>query len=307
MKRFFVVFLVLMLALAPMAVNAAPYNYLRGRSWESSGLSCRVTANGLSVTATNLNSSFSTPWIDILPAVKMALGTKNSVTVEISGTLSVIMTSDSAKTSPRLIMRAHINMKDGSTFDSKYKASLNGDKPLFGRNGSNVMTDLGTSCTVSNKSTAKFSTKLTVTRNQVYSQMTPQWYFCFDGFAEAKRGEILALGVQDLTLTVVDGATTIATPKPIVNATPTPTPLPRITPSMTQAPTAAPTKAPATPVPTKKATANPDLAEKFIEQPVIADINKMASSVLEWTVIIIISTGAIAVLTTLLASKKGKK
>lgn len=315
MKRFFTVFLILMLMIAPLSVNAAPTNYLLGSRWETTGLSCSVNVQGLEAIATGVSTTFSSPMLDILPAIKKALGNKNKVTVELSGTISAVFANQNDETKVHLIARAKINMSNGEAFDKEYADSLKGDEPFYSRNGGNVMRDLKMKYVINNNEAAHFSTVFTVTRNQVYSSATPNWYFCVDGLNAATEGKILALGFNEMSLTVVPEGTVVATPTPTpapplrktpaLSLTKTPAP-PAITPIKTAAPTAAPTKKP-TAAPTQKPTEDPKLKENFLDQPLVKDLDEMAGSMLSSTFIIIIVTGAIALFVTLLAVKNRKE
>jgi hypothetical protein len=307
MKRFFTVFLILMLMIAPLSVNAAPTNYLLGSRWETTGLACSVNVQGLEAIATGVGTTFSSPLLDILPAIKKALGNKNKVTVELSGTISAVFANQNDETKVHLIARAKINMSNGEAFDKEYADSLKGDEPFYSRNGGNVMRDLKMKYVVKYNEAAHFSTVFTVTRNQVYSSATPNWYFCVDGLNAATEGKILALGFNEMSLTVVPEGTIVATPTPTPAppARKTPAP-PAITPIKTAAPTAAPTKKP-TAAPTQKPTEDPKLKENFLDQPLVKDLDKMAGSMLSSTFIIIIVTGAIALFVTLLAVKNRKE
>ena len=308
MKKILILFFAIILILVPMSVSAAPTNYAEGLNWQK-GLCAQILANGLDVEMRGITSSFNSAFIDILPAMKKALGNNNAVTVTISAKIKAVFSEAGAESHCRPALRAHIGIKDPQTWTNLYKQTLNGDNPFFTSETSNVMTGIGTGIIPLKEDWSAFSFDISATKNQINSFMTPNWYFCFDGIN--LQTSIGAIFIKDLTITLKNHSagsstqTTVNTPTPTPKLTQNPAQIQQTLPMRTAniinpfAPKATPTP---TPTPTPAPTPNPN----WIMQPLMFDMMAMVYISLNVFSLIFVVMG-IVYLITKIRERKNKR
>lgn len=296
MKRFLIVFFVIILAVAPINAYAAT-NYAEGLSWER-GLCAQALSTGLDVEFRGISTSFNSAFLDILPAMKKAIGNNASVTVALSAKIKAVFSEAGAESVCRPALRAHIGIKDPQAWTEQYKKTLHGDAPFFTSNSSNVMTGIGKATIPLKESWSSFTFEISATRNQIYSSMTPNWYLCFDGIK--LETPIGAIFIKDLTITLKNSSNT--TPAP----TPRPTPTPNSTPTKNpaQIPQTLPMRTATTinsVIPTKAPTPKPSPTpvSGWKDQPLMEDMTKMVNSSVKVSVWVLAIMGIIYLLTKL--------
>ncbi len=301
MKRFFVFLFVIILAIAPINANAVT-NYAEGLTWEK-GLCTQILANGLDVEFRGVNTTFNSAFIDILPAMKKALGNNNSVTVTISAKIKAVFSEAGAESVCRPALRALIGVSDPKTWTEQYIKSLNGDAPFFRSETSNVMVGIGTKQIPLRENWSDFSFEISATKNQINSSMTPNWYFCFDGINI--NIAIGAIFIKDLSITLKDASKATPTPAPTPRPTPTPNPaqIPQTLPMRT-ANTVNPFAPANTPTPTPSPTPSP--TPNWKDQPIMEDMTTMVDVSVKVYVSIITFMGAVYILTKL-KDRKNKR
>ena len=205
MKKYLAVFaVVLVLICSSLSVNAAtdPFgtNYLKGAQWYA-GYANKITVEeNTSVVVEEITSSYCCAALDILPAVKAALGDDDSVTLELYVNIRGYYKSKPERFAQgSFIMRCPAVSTTDDAWNEEYKKSLNGDEPLFRRNNNNIMTSFDTDrASYPEGGWGGFPIIFTVTRNQVYSELTPKWEFCMDGI-QLELG-LEKISVRDVTL-----------------------------------------------------------------------------------------------------------
>lgn len=315
MKKFLIMFLTLLLVLLPctsFAVKLGPPNYLEGLTWNKTYSATIAETNGLYVKATSLYTSYSTPAIDIAPALKQTYYDHSMcafVTVKISGKARADFENNASnKLSVHLIIRAKNSLPNPDTWKQQYKDSIVNDTPFFNISGTNVLKTISQDFDVTTN-WSDFSATVSLTRLNVFCDLTPNWYLCFDGIDLITSPD--ALYVKDLKLEVVSTGNSTSYGKP---TTPTPTPRPtptaaaippRVTPNSMVMSTPMPTQAP---VVTPKPTASPkpleETKELFYEQPLMEDINDIISWSWKGIVIIVIIAGFFAITLNLFTRRK---
>lgn len=286
MKKFLIPFFALLLVLLPCRANAVQNtNYLEGLSW-SHGIASTVTAsNGLSVTATNITKSFSSPVLDIAPAIKQCFydsSMPSRITVKISGKLKIDFEDNKeATTSLRFAIRAKTSLVNSEEWKLQYENILNGDTPFFKVFGTNVYASISDAYSVSTKWT-EFSENVTVTKNNAFCELTPEWLFCVDGIK--LDTPIINMHFTDMRLELIS-ATDVSN---------TPTPTPNLPTSML--------------IQTPKPTASPrpleETKELFYNQPLLKDINTIISWAWKSAVVIIVISGFFAITLNLFTRRK---
>ena len=123
LKKILVIFLSLLLVLLPFSVTAkpSPPNYLEGLTWTKVYSATIKETNGLYVEATDLKHTYSTPAINIAPALKQTFYDHNMnafVTVKISGKIRATFKNGASNNhSLHLVIRAKTNLNNSKSWE----------------------------------------------------------------------------------------------------------------------------------------------------------------------------------------------
>lgn len=282
MRKFTVLILIFIFALLPLSVSAET-NYAKGLGW-TKGLACRVTTKDGVTEFTNLAYSYSSGYFDIMPALKKAVDGKDQITVVFSGQLKATFKNEDIKDSKiNSLIRASTSIKDPENWTKEYEKTLNGKEPFFKDVTSNALHGLGRNIVLKSDWT-EFSVEFSVYKEQIYSSLTPNWFFCFDGI---DINNVSSISVKNIKLTVKSDAQAKKTP-------PVPTKRPNIN-VITPAPT---------PTPTPSPTITPMATPNWKEQPIMNDMGGVVKSTIKISVAIIVVVGIIYLVTTFAVKKK---
>lgn len=305
MKKLLIIFITLLLVILPCSANAVQdtTNYLQGHSWQK-GLNCEIRqASGLYVEATNITKPYSTPYLDINPALKQIFYKNSlltSVTVRITGKTKAVFADPSKTSTMRLLIRTQTSLPYPDDWNKIYKQLLDGDEPFFEILGNHVLKGLKTNIPLTSQWT-EFEAEFTATKANVFCPVTANWYLCVDNINV--DNPIGLLSFSDMSMVVVSTKTSL----PTQVATPTPSIPPRITPSIMTPSISLPNQT-AKPAQTPKPTASPKPLEEtkvqFYEQPLFNDINDIISWAWKGAVVIIIIAGFFAIVLNLFTRRK---
>lgn len=289
MKKFFIFLILICLSITPIFVTAET-----DLNWEN-GLATVKDVDGTSATFTNITQSYSSGFLDIMPAVKKLIGSNEAITITVSGMIKAEYESPDGESSCRPAIRNRIGFENAqSWYDKLYLLNLNGAEPFFSVYGTNIARYFPEYTFYLKRDWAEFSLSFNANRNQIYCPVSSQWFFCFDSFD--LKNPIKSISVKDVTIT----ATVIenATPVPTVPATATPVPTPRAI----RKPQAI---VKSTPMPTP--TPSPTPTPNWLNQPVVWDMSAMTAIVLSSTNLIVVSTGILYIALTIIAKKAKRK
>lgn len=279
MKKFLLILFICLLL--PVSVSAET-NYLEGFSWEK-GLSAKVEVDGLNVKSTDISVSYSSPYLDLMPAFKRAIGDDAQITMRLSFKIRGDFEKEPSS-KINFIIRSITSPKQAREWLNYHKAERPCSPAFFPDNGTNnIMKSISSELPNRQLTDAwqSFEIDITATREQIFCPVTPAWYFCVDGLSVEKG--IKAIYFEDVTLTKLKSiAVTPFVPiaKPIVEET---TPTPKATPTPTP-----------TPLPT------PD----WLDQPIVDDMSSMVNDVVRYIVNIIIAIGLLSLILFKMIMKK---
>ena len=306
-----IILVILLVTLVPICSFAAGFNYANMLQWNK-GFAGSITSTSVKSTyASGIGSTYASPTIDILPAVKMMVFGKDRVTVEISFSLKGEYSGGKdGVTGMRAMLRGRINVNalQRQTWHDDYNESLKGDPQLFELSGSNEQFRFEKGeVYCNNKESTSFTLHMTVTKNQINSNHIKNWYFCFDGI-DINSG-ITGFYIENFSVSVGEqngqtgnaGTQTktaapqwpVRTNQPQAQATPNNNQQITVaTPVKTAEPTAQVTP---TPVPTES---------HFYDQPLVTDMVKVARVALITVIIVIVCIGGISFMLSSAVKKK---
>lgn len=186
-----------------------PVNFAASLVWNKTVGSAALEKTDTGAIMKNLSNSWDSVGVDILPAVKEALGEEDSVTVKLSVSLSPTMKagSEESTVSARPLLRG-TSAKGGlddTAWNSQYNQSIGGDSALFAMYGGNIMSFCGEAFPMSHGKWHTFTTTLSLTRKQVYSDMLTEWIFCVDNLGGMDLKKLDSIEFKDLTIQIDDG------------------------------------------------------------------------------------------------------
>ncbi len=282
MRKFTVLILLFIFALLPLSVSAET-NYAKDLGW-ANGLACRVTTKDGVTEFTNLAYSYSSGYFDIMPALEKAVDGKDQITAVISGQVKATFKNEDIKDFKiNSLIRASTSIKDPENWTKEYEKTLNGKEPFFKDVTSNALHGLARNIVLKSDWT-EFSVEFSAYKEQIYSSLTPNWFFCFDGI---DINNVSSISVKNMKLTVKSDEQAKKTP-------PVPTKRPNIN-VVTPAPT---------PTPTPSPTITPMATPNWKEQPIMYDMGAAVGISAKVYTDIIIVVGIIYLGTTYIVKKK---
>ena len=187
------------LSVAPAAVASNPsenppatpqsepetVNYAAGLSWSEKVGTPTVTVTENGAIMTDISNSWDSAGVDILPAVKAALGDEEFVDLRLSIQAQITMKSgyEGGAMSVRPLLRGTRSSASpaDSEWQNAYNDSLQGDAPLFHISGSNIMSAFYEgSMTLTDGQWMTYETVLKLTKNQIESTLLSEWVLCVD-------------------------------------------------------------------------------------------------------------------------------
>ncbi len=264
-------FLTMLLALAivfTMAIPAlaAPKNYAKDAKWVKAPVACAfgissVTESNGVTTVTGFPDEWSSPVVDVLPAIKAALGNKDEVTITISFELRATFFAGSKGSSgtARLLFRGEngiYGFSDADDWNKTYCETLDGEAPFFNNDGGNIMRHTGTMVEIKDSDWSLVTTTLTLYAPHINNDCVTAWNLCLD--KNSMHRSIQSLQFRNLSLTVVEPeAEPTKTPVVPTKAPATPTKAPATPTTVPATPTQIPATPTVTPVTPTETPANP--------------------------------------------------
>ena len=193
----------------PEETPEAPKNFAASLVWSKTVGSPSVTKTDTGAVMKNLANSWDSVGVDILPALKEAMGSEDSVSLKLTVSLKATMKAGSERSAVtvRPLIRG-TNTKGGlgdSEWNSQYAATLNGDTPLMAMYGGNVMGFMDNQMTLAHEKWNTYETVLDLTKNQIGSSFISEWIFCVDNLGGMDLSKVESIEFKDLTLQIDDG------------------------------------------------------------------------------------------------------
>ncbi len=231
-------------------------NFASDCFWEQGVLLAKsdfTVTDGVCV-AKNINAEYRSPAINILPAIKAALGDGDEVSLILTYEMRVTMADEGDETSVRPLLRGVNALTDLGGADNvedwleAYEETLDGDSAFFSNSSGNIMRAVHDPIDLTDGEWTEITIELYLTSAQVLSPAVAKWNLCADkilNFAGIKT-----LEYRNVSIVLADESEDTETPaekpeekpeenKPETQATPAPTKAPA-------APTEAPTEVPDT-------------------------------------------------------------
>ena len=288
MKKFLILLFIFMLL--PFSVSASKVNYTQTEnlSWLG-GLACSFEATKDYVKFTNITTSYSSPYFDILPAFIKAIGNKNQVTLEITIKIKADFKAENTASKFHLNIRAFTDAKNAEIWRNHHKTEDCCRPTFFQSSGSNVSYTLPSSSKRLENNWNSYTFLVTASEEQINCPVTPNWYLCFDGL---EPNLLKAIYVESVVISLYT-----QTPSPTQKVTAhTPRPMRTISPIV----------AIATPTPTVSPSPTPSPTPDWLNQPAVEDMSSISKDVARYTFNIIIAIGILYYCVTS-AIKKNKK
>ena len=181
-----------------------PVNYAEGLVWNKTVGSPTVRKTDTGAVMTGLAYSWDSACVDILPALKAAMGDGDSVmltlTVDLKATMKAGNESHSVNARP-LIRATHTKGGLGDdAWNSLYAESIKGDFPLFAMYGGNVMGMMGETLTLSHDEWRSYTYILELTRNQIECEIVTEWLFCVDNLGGMDLSKVDSIEFKNLSI-----------------------------------------------------------------------------------------------------------
>ena len=190
--------------------SGSPENFADGLVWNKSVGTPSVTKTDTGAVMKGLANSWDSAGVDILPALKKALGDGDGVMLTLSVSLKASMKSGSEKQSvqARPLLRG-TSPKSGlgdEAWNSLYAQSIGGDFSLFGMFGGNIMSLIGDNLILTHGEWITYTTTLDLTRKQVECDILTEWIFCVDNLGGMDLSMVDSIEFKDLVITAYTGA-----------------------------------------------------------------------------------------------------
>ena len=184
--------------------NANNGNFAAGLVWNKTTGTPTVTQTETGAVMTNLVNSWDSAGVDILPAIKNALGDGDSVTLTLSVDMKATMKAGREKSvlSARPLIRG-TNARPGVTgaaWNNAYAAAI-GDVPtLFAMYDGNIMGYMGEIISMSHGKWVNHTLVMELTRSQIECNLLREWIFCIDTLSGMNLSFVQSIEFRSLTL-----------------------------------------------------------------------------------------------------------
>ncbi len=229
MKKVLTALLTLAIVFSLFAVNvsAEAENFAKDLKWTAAATN--ITEKDGVLIATGIDNKWDSPYLDVLPAVKKALGDGDEVSIELSFETRAEFTAGNEGTSftSRVLMRGvnGLTLKpadDPEAWNEAYAEAIDGEDPIFvSDTGGNVMYPIG-STEFNDEDWTEFSTVIELTAPQINTTALTKWNLCVDEIKLDDLTVINNIQFRNVKVAVYEEPDPTPTPEP----TPTPTPKP---------------------------------------------------------------------------------
>ena len=190
--------------------SGVPENFAADLVWDKSIGTPTVTQTDTGVVMKKLANSWDSAGVDILPAIKKALGDADSVTLVLSVDMKATMRAGrerSTLTAQPLIRGTNtLAGLSGDAWNKAYAASIGDDPPLFAMYDGNVMGFMSGMLSMTHGRWVNHTLVLELTRSQVKCNFLREWVFCIDTLSGMNPADVESIEFKDLTLRVFDGS-----------------------------------------------------------------------------------------------------
>ncbi len=212
MKKFLTLLLALAIVFA-MAIPtlAAPVNHAKDAEWVVGPNVDEVTvANGVATATSSKWYEWSSPLVDVLPALKAALGNGDEVTVTISLEVraTAVAGSEGISGTARLLFRGVNGLPELAGGDNQdawneaYYEALDGEAPFFNNDGGNIIQYAGTMAEIKDSDWALVTTTITLYAAQINNDCVTAWNLCLDKNSVYK--DLQSLQFRNLSVIVAE-------------------------------------------------------------------------------------------------------
>ena len=184
--------------------NTEPVNFAAELAWNKVVGTPTVAKTDTGAIMKNLANSWDSAGVDILPALKTALGDADSVTLTFSVQIKATMKSGSegAMLTARPLVRGTSTsggLMDGA-WNNRYADSIGDDPAVFAMSGGNIMGFMGSEFTLSHNTWYTHTMDMKLTRGQIESNMLSEWYFCIDTLGGMNLSRVESVEFKGLIL-----------------------------------------------------------------------------------------------------------
>ena len=189
MKKLLTILLTLAIVFSmSVAVSAEVENFAKDAKWIK-GHSGGVKVKDGIYTATGIKSAYQSPFIDILPAVKTALGTDTEVELVIQFKISATFTdgNDGETASAHTLLRGgSVDAESSDDWNAAYREATEGKSFFKADPGGNIMKYFNSTINFSDEEWTTVTLELSVSDTVINCDMVKNWYFCLDTISPTK-------------------------------------------------------------------------------------------------------------------------
>ena len=183
MKKLLIILLAIAIVFSTCAVASAEVeNFAKDAKWIKGHAGSIKEKDGV-YSATGINAAYQSPFIDILPAVKTALGTDSEIELVIQFKISATFTEDNegeTVSAQTLIRGGNIDTDTVSDWNTSYSEAIDGETFFKSDNGGNIMKYVGQGISFGDDEWTTVTIELSLTDTIVNCDMVKNWYFCID-------------------------------------------------------------------------------------------------------------------------------
>ncbi len=230
MKKILTILLALAIVFSLFAVTASAEteNFAKGLKW--AGASTNITEKDGVLIAKGIKNKWYSPYLDVLPAVKKALGDGEDMTIEISFETLATFTEGNEGNSftSRVIMRGTnalslVPKDDPEAWNEAYQESIDGEDPLFvSDSDGNIVYPIGRT-EFNDEEWTPFSVIIELNAAQVNTSALSKWDLCVDEISVEDFSSLKDIQFRNVKIVIYEEPDPTPTPEP----TPTPTPTPK--------------------------------------------------------------------------------
>ena len=185
-------------------------NFAANIHWDKKIGTPTVVQTASGAVMSNLSNSWDSAGVNILPALKQALGEEDRISIALSVDVTATMKSgfEGSILSARILMRGTDtkgNLGDNA-WNEQYAGFLGGDFSLFEKYGGNVMAYLDSSLSLKHGETITYKTTLDLTRKQLECEMLSEWVLCVDNLGGMNMSGCENVEFKNLMITKVEKA-----------------------------------------------------------------------------------------------------
>lgn len=188
MKKIFTILIALVLAFSmSVAVFAEVENFAKDTKW-TTGHSGGVSQKDGAYKATGIKAAYCSPFINIYPAVKAALGTDTDAELVIKFKIRADFTNGNegeVSSARSLIRGGNLKKEEIDGWNAAYEEALDGETFFKADGGGNIMCYLGSGFTFTDDEWTTVIIEFSVTDVIVNCDMVSEWNFCIDSISNS--------------------------------------------------------------------------------------------------------------------------